>query len=174
MDEFTIVIDGVPYVVKGDAAAKAAIRMRLGRVTELERDLERTQARADQAETERDQAKTERDQATDPVKLDARVTARAELCDRARKVAGKADLDTSGSDREVMTRALDARGIKGLEERSDDYVAARFDAASESAPAAPNRTVNAVVDSIGSRQPAGKRRFQRLHDARQRAMQGGE
>ena len=88
--------------------------------------------RADALALEVEDLKSKLADATDPAKIDARVKARADLIDRARKLAGP-EAVTDGSDREIKLRALEAVGVKLTDEQrtSDAYIDARLDAAIE-------------------------------------------
>ena len=132
MNDIEITVGGITYEVKADSAAAQALRKELGRVRTLETDLEKAQAKADATEEELAKLKEEEDQdeeeetEPDEEKVDALVQARVKVITDAQRIAGPR-IDTKGKPRDLKIRALNAIGIKGLEEKTDAYVDARFD-----------------------------------------------
>lgn len=96
-------------------------------------DLVAANKRADKAEAERDAAKLDAAKATeDAKKTDARVEARVQLVDSARGILGKEFSFAGKSDRDVRVAALTKVDPNAkFDGKSDDYVAARFDLATE-------------------------------------------
>lgn len=132
----TIRIDGLDFEVPTQAAQamEQALASRDAKlVTET--------ARADAAEGERDAAKTELnetktklDAATDPKALSSAVTARVELETKARNVLGAEEKFDGKSDREIKIAALTKHDESfRADDRSDDYIDARFDVVVETA-----------------------------------------
>ena len=126
-------VDGISY----DAAPEVAnhLAKTIARADKAEADLKAEKARADKAEAERDESKSRADKAEKALtgtiaadQLHERVQARVAL---ETKVARVANLDDASklTDRDLMVKALKAKheGI-ALDGKSDDYVAARFDA----------------------------------------------
>lgn len=161
MEEFTIIIDGIPVTFKGDATAKATLLAHLDslkvRAKSDSTAKAELQAKLDAATGQVTELKTKLDAAQDPKLLDTRAKARAELVEKARKLGGE-KLDCSGTDIEIMKRALGAKS----EGREDAYVQARFDAELELLGQGHQQghgriTVKTVLDSIdGSQAPAAK------------------
>lgn len=94
--------------------------------TTLATERDGLRAKVDSLAAEVDALKAKLSEASDPGKLEAAVKARVELVDRARKLGGPT-MDTTGSDRDIRARALEAVGVK-TDGRSDAYVEARLDA----------------------------------------------
>lgn len=126
-------VDGISY----DAAPEVAnhLTKQIARADKAEAECKTEKARADKAEGERDAAKDRADKAEKALQgtiaadqLHERVQARVAL---ETKVARVANLDNASklTDRDLMVKALQAKheGIN-LDGKSDDYVAARFDA----------------------------------------------
>jgi uncharacterized protein len=99
---------------RADAAAKQA-------------ESEKAQARADAADEKIKKLDAELAEAKDAKRFDAAVAERIALIDGARKILG-ADAEVKGTPREIREAALkhDHKDLD-LSDRSDDYVAARFD-----------------------------------------------
>lgn len=169
MDEFKVTIGGIEYTLQGDSAARQAISQYADALSQAKSQVDVEKARADEAEAKAKGLEVELKDATDPETLAERVEARQRLLDSARAVAGKA-IDATGSDRDIMIRAL---CIDGIEKRSDDYVRARFDARLETASSTPpTAAASRVVDSIIATTPKRPQRFARLAQARARALGG--
>lgn len=175
MSDITITIDGIAYTLQGDAVAKQALDRLSETVSRSASALDAAVARADEAEQKVRQLEKELEDAVDPARIDAAARERAELVESARVVAQKSDIDTSGSDRDIMICALTASGVGTLDGKSDDYVRARFDARLDAIKAdAEKPKVNDFIDAVDRNIQAGSRqRFERLAQARARAL-GGE
>jgi hypothetical protein len=153
MDEFEVVLGGVTFKVKADATARQALTAHLAQAQGLQAAVDTQRSRADSEAarvatltTERDAAKGRADaasaevadlkaklaDATDQKRIDARVRARADLVEKARRLGGP-DVDVEGTDLEIKVRALDAFGVRLDDEqrKSSAYVDARVDAALE-------------------------------------------
>lgn len=145
MPKITIRADGYDHIVEAEddklvvalekerTTARAELDSEKAARTKAEADLEAERARADAAEEAKAKAEEDLEKATNVDAMNAAIEARAELRDNARLVSGKKDLDVTGSDAEIMRRALDARGTKIDENESADYIRARFDFALEDA-----------------------------------------
>ena len=130
-------------------------------IAKLTAERDQLQARADALVAERDGLKAKIAEIEDPSRLDALVTARTELVQQARKIAGE-KIDTTGTDVEIRRRALEAVGRK-IAGKSDAYIEAAFDLALEATPA---QTVADVVDTIGaSGDTETQSEMQALYDA---------
>lgn len=175
MSDIKITIDGIAYTLQGDDTAKQALDRLVATAAANVAAVEAATARADEAEQKASQLEADLAKATDPARIDAMTRARAELVDSARRVAQKKDLDVTGSDRDIMLRALDASGVPKLDDKSDDYVRARFDARLEALKAdAEKPKVSDFANAVDKHAATGSRqRFQGLADARARAL-GGE
>lgn len=75
----------------------------------------------------------------DPELIDLLVAERVDVLEKAAEIMGKRDRHDGLSNREVMELALEAAEVRidALETRSDEYIAARFDAAYEEAEKVP-------------------------------------
>ena len=75
----------------------------------------------------------------DPERIQQLVAERVDVLEKAGELTGKRERHDGLSNREVMELALKAAEVRidGIEDRSDEYVAARFDAAFETAAAIP-------------------------------------
>jgi hypothetical protein len=75
----------------------------------------------------------------DPELIQQLVAERVDVLEKAGMLSGKRERHDGLSNREVMELALEAAEVRidGIEDRSDEYVAARFDAAYETAAAIP-------------------------------------
>ncbi len=75
----------------------------------------------------------------DPELINQLVAERVDVLEKAAELTGKRDRHDGLSNREVMELALEAAEVRidGLQDRSDEYVAARFDAAYEAAEKVP-------------------------------------
>ncbi len=71
----------------------------------------------------------------DPELINQLVAERVDVLEKAGELTGKRERHDGLSNREVMVLALEAAEVRidGIEDRSDEYIAARFDAAFESA-----------------------------------------
>lgn len=174
MDEFEITLGGITYTVSGDAAAKQAIDQYMADASGWKSAADQEKARADEAEQKADRAEQALADAVDPSRIEEAAHKRAELVAHARKVARDDSLDSTGTDREIMVRALDAAGVDSIGAKSDDYITARFDAKLEDADKAPAKnTINNIADSMTQSTPANKpRRFAKLAAARNAALEG--
>ena len=178
MDEFTVIIDGITYVLKGDATARQVVPRQIQDASALVRERDGLQAKLDAATEENAKLKADLDAAQDPARIDSMVKERAELIEKARKLGGK-DLDCSGSTRAIQERALATRKID-CSGKSDDYIAARFDAALEALPAQTGNngtTINDAVSRLTANTPQPHQRVDhsllRAARARYIARQGG-
>ena len=147
--QMKIRFDGKDYDVStpdGVAAlAKAGDDLR-AELAKVRTDADKAQARADSLDTDLTKVKAE---AADTKRFDAAVAARVELEGAARTVLG-AQFDTKGkSDREIKISVIraDAKEFKD-EGKSDDYVAARFDAVVEKGVRADS--ITSVIDGLGT------------------------
>ena len=127
-----IKIDGVEYEVT-EQVAQALDKEReaqAAREKTMKADADKATARADQAEGDLAKERAARKDAEDPAKLREKIAARVALEQVAAKHLGAdAKLDAM-SDREVKVAVI--KKLAGADlgaDRSDDYVAARFDAA---------------------------------------------
>jgi hypothetical protein len=75
----------------------------------------------------------------DPELINQLVAERVDVLEKASELTGTRDRHDGLSNREVMVLALEAAEVRidGIEDRSDEYVAARFDAAYETAEKSP-------------------------------------
>ena len=132
--------DAAPEVVNHVASLSAEISRLTTDAAGHQKALDTLQARLDVAEEEKKKAEKERDEEkaknTDSA-IDARVTERLALRDNARRLSPS--LNTDG----MSTRAIQEAAIKAVSKsvnfdgKSDDYVAARFDAEVERILASP-------------------------------------
>lgn len=133
----TIKIDGVEYEVQKSAAQ--AFRQRedalAGELAETQKANEELQAKLDEAEANLSSAKSELEEVkenTSEASVARAVKERVELLDSARKLAPEADFSEAETLTDIRIKALDSRGVEGLEDKSIDYITARFDAALDS------------------------------------------
>jgi hypothetical protein len=144
-----IKIDGVEYEVSESAAQ--AMEKALAAAAEATKaakaELDKANARADKAAEDTKAAQAALAEA--PVKLRAQIEARAELETKARRVLGAEAKFDGKTDAEIRRAVVEkaSPGIK-LEGRSDAYVEARFDMATEEG--AEGRKDKAPVLQIGS------------------------
>lgn len=130
-------IDGVEYEVS-EQVAQAISKERRDDAAKLEKvtaerdtfrtDADKQKARADVAEAAKDAAEKARKDAEDPKRVDALVSARADLITRARAVMG-ADFKLDGKDAAAVKREMLVKlapDIK-LDGKSSDYIEALFD-----------------------------------------------
>lgn len=130
--------DAAPEVEKALTAAGFAVQTATARADAAEKQVAKIETERDDAAKRADAAEKALAEALDPKRLDGLVAERSKLFATATKVAGK-EINCDGmSIRQVHEAALAARydGKIDLAGKSDDYVAARFDAASEAAPIA--------------------------------------
>ena len=136
-------------------------------IARLTAERDQLQARADALTGDRDQLKARVAELEDPKRLDALVTARTELVAKIRRLGGE-KIDTTGTDLELRSRALQATG-RDTKGRSDAYIEAAFDLALE---AAPSETVADAAAAIGSApDPEKENPMQALYDAYDRAQE---
>jgi hypothetical protein len=175
MSDIKITIDGIAYTLQGDDTARQAVDRLIDTSTKTAVAIDEATARADEAEQKIRQLEAKLEEATDPARIDAAARARAELVDAARRVAQKTELDTTGSDRDIMVRALAASGVPSLDDKSDDYVRARFDARIDAIKIEDQKPkVVDFIDVIDKNVRGGSRqRFAGLAEARARALAGG-
>lgn len=135
-------------------------------IARLVAERDQLQARADALVGERDELKARVAELEDPKRLDAEVTARLELTEQCRKIAGRT-FDASGADPvAIRRRALEAIGRK-MDGRSDAYVEAAFDLALE---AAPQQTIGDMVTATDAAEaPAKASPMQILYSAYDKA-----
>lgn len=129
--------DAAPEVANALTKAVASTAVEKTRADAAEKSLVKVEAERDEHKTRADKAEADLKAALDPVRLDAAVAERAKIVMTAAKVAGK-EINCDGlTSRAIHEAALKARhaGLN-LDGKSDDYVAARFDAALESLGAA--------------------------------------
>lgn len=132
----TVRIDGIDHEVGSTSHLQALDRR--SSVLESERDelRGRLDSATEQVATltkERDAARADAKSASSQENIDAAVSARLAIVDRARRALG-AEFDGAGmSDGEVMVAALDAKGVKLDEEAAanSDYVRGRFEAVTD-------------------------------------------
>lgn len=111
-----------------EAAAQVAEATK--KVAEAERAVKEISARADKAEAERDDFKAKLDAEASPEAVKARVDARVALLRDAAKVLGTEEKLDGLEDAELRAKVLEkARPDFKLDGKSEDYVAALFDAA---------------------------------------------
>ena len=132
----TIKIDGVEYEVPKSAAQ--AFRQRedslSAELAETKKANDETQAQLDEAKANLDSAKAELEAAKVEYSAEAIASAvkeRVELLDTARKLAPDAKFDDAKDLNEIRLITLTERGVEGLEDKSIDYISARFDASIE-------------------------------------------
>ena len=131
METTTIRIDGLEALLapRDAQVVQRALETRDTTIKEEKARADGLQARLDAQSTELAEAKKKLAEATDPARFDAALAARLELVDRARKLLPD-DAKLEGlSARQVHEAAIKAAhpSVK-LDDKSDDYVAARFDA----------------------------------------------
>jgi hypothetical protein len=167
MDEFQIMIGGIPYTFKGDASGKAAVEALIVEHASLSGERDAAEARADEAESKVTKLTADLDAAKDPAKLDAAAKARASLLEKANRVAGK-ELEANGSDHEIRLAALDAAKVQIPEDRRDSevYVSGRFDGRLADLPEASGATVNDAIRNVTQFHPQQGNRPSPLRDAR--------
>ena len=115
----------VPWAVyKATVDDLAAAELRFDSLSEQLADLERLVAERTDSAPE-----------PDPELIQQLVAERVDVLEKAGELIGKLERHDGLSNREVMVLALEAAEVRidGIEDRSDEYVAARFDAAFESA-----------------------------------------
>jgi hypothetical protein len=83
----------------------------------------------------------------DPELIQQLVAQRVDVLEKAGEIIGKRERHDGLSNREVMELALEAAEVRidGIETRSDEYVAARFDAAYEAADKVPYKPDAAAI-----------------------------
>jgi hypothetical protein len=138
-----ITIDGVEFEVstsaaqafrKFDASRKDERNRDADVMKQLKADGEKAAARADQAESDLKKEKTARADAEDPKKLRAAIATRVSLESKAREFVGAEVKLDEMSERDVKIAVLAKLSPEfKADGKSDDYVSARFDAATESA-----------------------------------------
>ena len=177
MDDFEVTINGIAYKFKADSSARSAL---LKSLEDSKSDLDKERSEKDKLQakldaTAEDLNKTKEDlkTATDPARLDEMAKNRADFIGKAQLVGGE-NLDISGSDREIMIRALDSLKIKLTADHSDDYIQARFDAALETATTkrSDNDKKVSVIDAIQLHNKTNRKqvRFAKLRAARKAAL----
>lgn len=134
----TIIIGGVEFEVP-KAAAQAFRNEQTRHDAEAKKiasEKDALQGRFDAQTQEFTTVKAKLADAEKPERFDSAVNARLTLIEKARKVLG-ADVKIEGTNRQIMETVLkkDAKDLD-LAGKSDDYVQARFDAATETATAA--------------------------------------
>lgn len=136
----TIRIDGVDYQI-GDGPARQAVEKAIAerdqRIDALTQERDKAAAERDARAKERDEHKARADKAESAERLDELARERAGILEGARKLAGEeAKLD--GSNHEVRKQALQAADPElKLDDASEAYVAAYFDAEVRRADKAP-------------------------------------
>ena len=159
METHTIRVDGVE--IKVDAATASfvekALRDRDDKITAAEKRADEAEGKLDAATTELTEAKTKLDAASDPKRFAEAVTARGTLEKGARKVLGLEAKFDGKTDREVMVAVVVKTDDKfDPKDRSDDYVAARFDQIVAVAPE-PNGRRSVARAIAKGRQPDAER-----------------
>lgn len=122
-------IDGVTFET-GSPEFVQALSLRDKRI---DGEIAQLRAERDKATAERDASAKALTEANDPKRIDSRVAARVALADRARRVLG-ADAKIEGkTDREIMIETIRHDDTAfAAEGRSDEYVAAYFEASTKS------------------------------------------
>lgn len=140
-------IDGIEYEVGSVAHSQARARFdaaQTAKLAELEKRAKDAETRADEATARAEVATKEAaaskkalEEAIDPKRIDALVTARVELVERARKVLGADEKLDGKTDREIMLAAIAKLDPElDLSKRADEAVRVHFDAAIKWAPEA--------------------------------------
>lgn len=130
--------------------------------------IEKLQARVDLLEAENKDLKDKL--ASEPARMDAAVSARMDLLDRARALAPK--LAHAGkSNREIQVEAIQAKKPDfKADGKSDDYVAATFEFVSDAAKTAPTAALGALrVDAANVQANAGSANA--IEDARKKMVE---
>lgn len=133
MDLVTLKIDGIDTQVPTQAQQliTQALSKRDERIAELNKDATANKARLDALQGELDGTKTKLTEATDPKRLDAAITERVALLDKARPVLG-ADFKFDGMSARAIKEAVIAKldAAAKFDGKSDEYVQGRFDSLS--------------------------------------------
>lgn len=161
-----IKIAGVEYEVSDQVGqAYTAYEKRNDELAaELRTAQEALQGRFDAQAQELKTTKEQLVEAKDPERFDSAVRARIELERKARKVLGE-DAELPASTREIQEAVLKHDNADlDLSQKSDEYVAARFDHAIENPPAAP-KPGKARKDALDA---AGQTAVPKAEEARQR------
>ncbi len=130
----TITIDGLPVNLGDEAAVRAVIAKKDAAIAAAETALADAKAEHDRAIAAKDaQIDDLKAKAIDQAQIDALADAKAAVVADAKKLAGDKLGDTAGkSVADVRRMALSVKlGDAAIEGKSDDYIAARFDAALE-------------------------------------------
>jgi len=149
MDNVTIRVDGLDVQLPKQWAqvVELAISKRDASLAERTKERDAAQGRLDALAKEHDELKTKLAAADDPKRLDAAVHARATLIEQARKVLPaehKFDGQTPRQVHEAVLKQLDPK--LDLAGKSDEYIAARFDHAVETAASSQPATRSTSLD----------------------------
>jgi uncharacterized protein len=165
-------VDGIEYEAGSEShlqAVEKLLETQAAAVAERAKKTDELQGRCDGLESQLKDAKKSAaelqkrlDERASAESVDALVSARLALLDRARRVLGTEYELAGKKDREVMTEALTKLGQKVGDDASDDYLKGRFEQATEAEAAAPDSGDEPAADggrgdSKGVRVAAGAR-----------------
>lgn len=150
METVQITIDGISYDVPTTAGPHIvkAVQSRDTRITELQAKADAAEAKADAATKEAAETKVKLDAAEAPEKLAEAVTARVALVSKATKVLGAETKLDELADRDIKLRCIKhTDSAFSDEDKSDDYVNARFDLIKEDEKPADDKDIQERKDA---------------------------
>ena len=151
----TVRIDGIEYNVEASAAphiekALSSLQSNLeqaeGKAKDAQSEVDKLQAKFDELDKNHQELVEQHKTATDDATVQARVKARVQLEQQASKVLGAEAKFDEKSDADIRTEVIKAKAPElDLEDKSDDYIQARFDAIVEVADKKPESLKKARV-----------------------------